>query len=564
MSRTTGVKRVLLFGLDGMGWSVLKPLIEENKTPFLANLVQGGASGTLLSPWPGSTFPSWTSIMTGTTPGVHGMLDFTELDPRSYRIRFIDSRAREVPSIWELATRVGRRCAVLGVPGTYPPDRNVEMMISGFDTPVTTSIDPSFVWPPRWHKRLSNHVGLFPLTPVQELRIGRGWHRQAWNALQESIEGKVRVAEFVLRDVKPDLFVLVFGESDTVCHHFWQFADPASPRASEDVDPELSKAIQDIVIRLDRALEHLHAVAGNDVLTLVVSDHGFGGAGVEAVFVNRYLERLGFLQFKKRRRRIHPIGELSIRAAQVLPRDWQQWFFRRLSGTLIPWTESRRRFQGINWERTVGYSEELNYAPSVRLNLRGREGKGVVDPAEYHDVRHRIREALLAWQDPVHGDRVVNQVWYREELLRGPALSKAPDLLLELRAPGGYSYIVLPSGGMPGRAQERLEGEGLSGAKGRGMNGSHRREGILIARGPGIRGGIRDGLISAEQVAALALLGLGVDIPAWIAPPPPWLPNYQRGDIPAGPAEKRGDLATGDRALEWERARRLRGLGYLG
>jgi predicted AlkP superfamily phosphohydrolase/phosphomutase len=564
MPTMTPTKPVLLFGLDGLGWSVLKPLIEESKTPFLAKLVEKGSWGTLLSPWPGSTFPSWTSIMTGTTPGVHGMLDFTELDPASYRIRFIDSRAREVPAIWELATRAGKRCTVLGVPGTYPPDRAVEMMISGFDTPVTTSIDPSFVWPPSWRKKLSALVETFPLTPVQELRIGKGWHRQAWNALRESIDGKVKVAEFILREVRPDLFVIVFGESDTVCHHFWQFADPSSPRASADADPELAEAIQDIIIRLDRALEYLHAVGENDPLTLVVSDHGFGGAGVQALYINRYLEQHGLLQFKKGKQSGGSIGELSGRLAQLLPRVWQQWFFRRLSGTLIPWVESRRRFQGIDWARTVGYSEELNYAPSVRINLRGREGKGVVDPSEYHDVRETVRQALLQWEDPVHPGRVVNHVWYREELLQGPAHTKAPDLLLELNAPGGYSFMVLPSAGMPGKAQETLNSERLSGAKGRGMNGSHRREGILIAHGSGIRAGISDELISAEQVAALALNGLGVDLPPWIASPPAWPVDYQERHAPQGAAGKRGEAVTGDRALEWERSRRLRELGYLG
>lgn len=564
MSTTTPTEPVLLFGLDGLGWSVLRPLIEEGKTPFLAKLVENGSSGTLLSPWPGSTFPSWTSIMTGTTPGVHGMLDFTELDPTSYRIRFVDSRARDVPAIWELATHAGKRCTVLGVPGTYPPDRTVEVMISGFDTPVTTSIDPSFVWPPSWHKKLSALVGTFPLTPVQELRIGSGWHRHAWNALKKSIDGKVRVAEFVLREVKPDLFVIVFGESDTVCHHFWQFADPASPRASPYADPELSQAIQDIVIRLDRALEYLHAIQKQGAFTLVVSDHGFGGAGVQAVYINRYLERHGFLQFKKRRPNSGFLEELSGRSAQWLPRAWQQWFFRRLSSSFIPWVESRRRFQGIDWGQTMGYSEELNYAPSVRINLRGREGRGVVDPAEYHDVRETLRQALLEWKEPVHSSRVVNQVWYREELLQGPAVTKAPDLLLELNTPRGYSFVVLPSAGTPGKEQETLNGKHLLGAKGRGMNGSHRREGILIAHGSGIRGGVGDALISAEQVAALALHRLGVDIPPWIASPPPWLVDYQGKHDPRGVAGKRGDVVTGDRALEWERARRLRELGYLG
>jgi predicted AlkP superfamily phosphohydrolase/phosphomutase len=492
------------------------------------------------------------------------MLDFTEFDPAAYRVRFVDSRARRVPALWELATRAGKRCAVLGVPGTYPPDRDVEMMISGFDTPVTTSIDPSFVWPPSWRKKLATLAGTFPLTPVQELRIGRGWHRHAWNALRESIDGKVRVAEIVMRELQPDLFILVFGESDTICHHFWQFSDPESPRAPRGGDPKLAQAIQDIVIRLDRALEYLHALVGGDVATLVVSDHGFGGAGVRAVYINRYLEQQGFLHFKARRSGTGTIGALSSLAAQSLPRVWQQWFFRRLAGTLVPWVESKRRFQGIDWDRTVGYSEELNYAPSVRINLRDREGRGVVDPAGYDIVREELREALLAWEDPVHSVQVVDHVWYREELFEGSALTRAPDILLELNTPGGYSFTVRPSAGMPGAAQETLNRTDLKGEKGKGMSGSHRREGVLIAQGQAIPEGIHDERVTAEQVAAMALHGLDVESPPWIAPYPHWFADPQTVHSAPASGQERGAVVDGDRALEWERARRLRELGYLG
>ncbi|MCU0610573.1 MAG: alkaline phosphatase family protein [Candidatus Eisenbacteria bacterium] len=550
-------KPVLLLGLDGAGWPVLEPLLARGAMPFLAGLLGRGCWGPLMSPWPGSTFPSWTSIMTGVTPGHHGVLDFTEFDPATYSVRFTDSRSRRVPAVWERVHRAGLVAAVLGVPGTFPPDSSVDLMISGFDTPVTTSIEPSFIHPPDWRKRLLG-VGGFPLTPVQELRISPGWHRRACPALQQSIEGKVRVAEFVLRELRPDLFVMVFGESDTACHHFWPFADARSPRRPALTDPEMAGVIGDIYSRLDSALARVTAAAGDVGLVMVVSDHGFGGAGADAICLNRFLERQGFLRFRKGggRRLGFPS---AIGAAGLLPRALQQRLFRR-ARRLVGALESRRRLGGIGWEGTTAYSEELPYAPAVRINLAGREGRGVVAPDRYDAVLDDVGAALLGWKDARTGDAVVTRVMRREEVTDGPALGGMPDLLLDLAEPEGYSYVVASSMGRNGPDQRRMNLSAL-GAKGSGMGGTHRREGILVACGEGVRPGRLPAATDAHQVAGALLAALGLPAPPGMGEPPISLPRPTR----EGEGDSSCQRAAADAvSWEWERLERLKGLGYLG
>lgn len=541
---------VLVLGLDGAGWPVLDPLMEDGRLPFLTRLRAEGAWAPLMSPWPGATFPSWTSIMTGVTPGVHGMLDFTTFDPATYTVRFTDSTSRRVPTVWELAHGAGRCCAVLGVPGTFPPD-DIDLMISGFDTPVTTSIEPSFVHPPAWRGKLAA-VGGFPLTPVQELRIGAGWHRAAWRALRESIEGKVRVAQMVVRDLKPELFVMVFGESDTVCHHFWPFADSASPRRVAGADEGLADTIADVYSRLDRAAARI-VESAHPSMVIIASDHGFGGAGVEGIHLNRYLASCGFLRFRP-----GPLPALPLhRAAGLLPRRAQQSVFRR-ARRLVGAVESRRRLGGIRLSATTAYSEELPYAPAVRINLQGREGRGTVAPAHYEQVRDDVAAALLAWRDS-SGAPVVARVWRREELDSGPAVSSMPDLALDLAVHGGYTYVVRPSGGSSGPIVTKLDPLRLGG-KGLGMGGTHRREGVLLAWGEGVRPGPILDSVGAHQVAAAVMAALGVATPSSMAAPPPALPQPLRSGALTSMTER---AETGSEPWEWERMKRLRGLGYI-
>ncbi|MBN1425096.1 alkaline phosphatase family protein [Candidatus Fermentibacteria bacterium] len=547
---------VLVLGLDGAGWPVIEPLIASGSMPFLARLVTTGVRGDLRSPWPGSTFPSWTSIMTGVSPGVHGMLDFTAFDPPTYSVRFIESSSRRTPAIWELAHRAGRVCAVLGVPGTFPPDTAVDLMVAGFDTPVTTSTEPSFIHPPSWRKRLAA-AGGFPLTPVQELRIGPGWHRKAWQALQGSIEGKTRIAELVLRELRPDLFVMVFGESDTVCHHFWPFADSESPRRREGETAGLDAAIRDIYSRLDTALERIVSAASDPELVMVVSDHGFGGAGIDAIHINRFLAQRGFLRFGAKSQPSPRVPSV-LQAASLLPRGTQQRLFRRAKG-LAGRLESRRRLGGIVWDETTAFSEELPYAPAVRLNVRGREGRGTVAPSRYESVRDEIAQALENWRDRETGAMVVRRVLRREEAYQGPAVSAMPDLLLDLAIPGGYTYVVASSGGSMGPVQVRLDPRVL-GAKGWGMNGTHRREGIFVATGGSLTAGRIAGTIHSEQVAASILASLAVPVPASMSLPPAELPHAPRDGKKGAPSPR---IHADETSWEWDRLRRLKELGYL-
>ena len=80
--------------------------------------------------------------------------------------------------------------------------------------------------------------------------------------------------------------------------------------------------------------------------------------------------------------------------------------------------------------------------PPARLDQRdGARARRHGAPARLRARARRRGAALVAWRDP-DGRPVVERVWRREELYRGPAVERAPDLLLELATLGGYSYVV--------------------------------------------------------------------------------------------------------------------------
>ncbi|HZP42657.1 MAG TPA: alkaline phosphatase family protein [Candidatus Binatia bacterium] len=549
---------LLVIGLDGATLDLVRPWAAAGRLPALAALMRRGAWGVLRSTVPAATFPAWTSLVTGLNPGRHGILDFTERVPGTYRVRFVNGSARRVPALWNRLGDAGRRVAVVTVPATYPPEPVNGVMVSGFDTPLTTAIDGSFVFPRALWPEIERRVGRLPFADFPEVTIGEGWHARARERLRDGIARRAALVRALVARERVEACMVVFGESDTAAHHFWRFHDPRSPRHA--AVPELAGTLAEIYEALDAAVGTLVAAMPGATVA-VVSDHGSGGASDRVVHPNRRLADAGLLTFRAGGGAGRLAGWMKAAALRAVPTRAQAALLRhvpRTAGRL----EGLDRFGGIDWARTVAYSEELDYHPSVWLNVRGREPEGIVDPAAYAATRERVAEALRAWRDEA-GRPVVARVHRREDVYAGPHAARAPDLLLELALVDGYSPSCLRSGG-PGPAIRRLPPAEHGGGKGRGMNGAHRPDGLFILAGPEVRpaGQLPAAAIVDVLPTLLALAGLdvphGLDgrpIAGALRRPPRFAP-----DRAAPLARPRVHLDAGETR---EMAARLAALGYL-
>lgn len=546
---------MLILGLDGATWDVAGPAIAAGRLPNLARLRERSHWGVLRSTIPPVTFPAWTTFSTGVNPGRHGIFDFTRREPGSYGVRFVNATFRKAPTVWRRLSDAGRRVCVLGIPGTYPPEPINGCMISGFDTPVTTRADRSFVHPPEWADAVMA-AGGFPFADFQEFRIGPGWHQQALARLLEGIEVKTRLALSLLRRERWDCFMLLFGESDTAAHHFWHLHDERSPRFDRALHADVGDALMCVYEALDVAVGRLLDAAG-DSHVLVASDHGFGGVGTKTVFLNQWLAATGW-----QRRQPAAAGAWAARLKQAalahVPPSFQSRLFRVADGRWASQLESRARFAGIDWVGTRVYSEDLNYFPSLWINLSGREPLGQVAASDYERVRDDLIAALSTWSDPQTGAPIVRRAWRREELYEGPYVGFAPDVVLDLATDGGYAYMCMPSqGAAPGEVVR--DAPGGAGGKLAGMSGSHRPEGVFALVAPGLAAG-GPGEADIADMGATILAELGVDVPAEFDGTP--LGRRPQERVAAGGSPVTPESAYSD-AEEREIEARLGALGYL-
>ena len=524
------MSRFLLLGLDGAEPSLLRPWLADGSLPHLGKIARRGCMVPCHSTVPPATFPAWTTCVTGVNPGAHGVCDFTALDTGSYKFRFVNRTWRHAPPLLNILSDAGKRVCVLGVHATYPPEHINGCMVAGFDSPVCTHIDRSFVYPQEWYPLVEG----WPFAEFQETDLGLGWHADALRRLLEGIAQKESIIVRLLEREPWDFVMAVFGESDTVSHHFWLFHDPQSPRHL----PGIADAILQVYQRLDEAVGRIVAAAGEDVVVGIVSDHGFGGAGTGVVHMNQWLAEQGDLTWSDNRRG----GLLKHAAMRLVPESWRSGAFRRFSG-MAARAESGARTARIAWEGTRAWSEELNYFPSVRINVQGREPQGIVAPHEYEAYRNDLCRRLEAWSPVAHA-------WRREDVYTGAHVDRAPDIILELALEDGYSHSFLRSRG--GESFRRLRPDEYVGGKERGMAGNHRPTGVFMVSEP-----IVSGAASISDIAPTVLAAMNVS-----GPPMEGTPLLGSYDDSGGamPAEER---ACYTHAQEAEIERRLRELGYF-
>jgi predicted AlkP superfamily phosphohydrolase/phosphomutase len=525
--------RLLIIGLDGATFDLIEPWVAAGDLPVLSDLMQRGAWGPLRSTIPATTFPAWSTMMTGVNPGRHGIFDFTRRPPGRYAVEFVNATHRRHPTLWNMLSQAGCRVGVVGLPATYPPEQVNGLMIAGFDSPVTTGVDASFVYPRQlWHE--IRRVADYRITDFQELRIGPNWHADALERMQVALHDRLAIAEHLLAREEWDCFTVLFGESDTVSHHFWMYHDPASPRYDANAGQPLAGAIRTIYRQLDAAIGQLLAVTP-EATVIILSDHGFGGTGNTVVYLNRWLQDQGYLHFQDSPGWIGSSLRLGKRLGlRLLPSVLQEQVFRRCGGRLANRLESGTRFCGVDWAGTRAFSEESNTCPAIWLNLAGREAAGIVAADAYHTLRDEIIARLQAWRHPTSGQPIVARAWRREELYAGPYVAEAPDIVLELALEEGYALTCQSSQGRPGPSVRQLTPSEYIGAKGQSMNGSHRSDGVLIMAGPGVRTGQHLIGASLMDVAPTALALLGETAAVALDGRILYEALYQRDEMPAG------------------------------
>jgi len=531
--------RVLFIGLDGATYTVLDPLMRDGTMPFLRDFIAGGARAVLRSTPQPLTPPAWTSIMTGRTPGNHGIFDFmwpVYQDDKLF-IKIVDSRDVKCETIWSLLSRLGRRVIALNFPVMFPARPVNGYSISGF---TSWRHLRRGTYPPAFYDTLRTIPGVdrkeLGMDLDQEKKSIQGLQPaeyEAWINFHLRRERQwFEITRHLMERDPADLTAILFDGADRLQHIAWRLVSPGlQPATPTPWEHAILSLCRRYFADLDSYLAELVKRAGRDGLVVMASDHGFSTSD-EIFHVNVFLAQRGYLVWGSGAAEVDGTG-------QHLP--------QRMSV----------QYGLIDWARTKAYC----FAPSsngIYIRVSREPGQPGVPAGEYEAFRRRLIDELLTFGAP-DGGRVVTRVMTREEAFPGTESARAPDLTLVLRDHGFVSVLNAPS--VLWRRDQPV--------------GGHHPEGVFLAAGPGIRAGVSVPPLDLVDVPAFLLHGMGLAVPAdfegrvpteiltdeWLRDAPVRVGERTRpvSGYPAG-APREEDLADDEEAAV---VSRLKDLGYV-
>jgi hypothetical protein len=297
------VARVLLVGMDGLEWSVVRPLLKAGRMPNLLALMQRGSYGYLASMKPTLSPVVWTTIATGKLMEEHGITDF--LDRRSKQV--FTSGRRATRAVWNIADQYGSvhrplrlvhhvagraraRDGRVGQQRGQPAGRQLEAGAAAGRVRAGVA---------RGADRRSAGPGCAGGVDGEGAEAGQredlpgraagadgpaaeeGVPADLWSLLSD--ETYFEVACKYIKEHPADLNLVYFGGTDVVGHRYWRESHPKGYawHDGEVLDKELAEVVPNYYAWMDEMLGALVAAAGPDTTVFVVSDHGMHAVAQE-------------------------------------------------------------------------------------------------------------------------------------------------------------------------------------------------------------------------------------------------------------------------------------------
>lgn len=527
---------VIAIGWDAADWRLCQRWMDDGLLPNLRRLRDRGTAVPLRNWDYFCSETSWTNVFTGVGPTTSGFWNSIRYRVEDYAVESGGAYDyRDYPPFYALGADY--RVAAIDLPQAALHDdvAGIQVLAYGAHTPFTPRVSRPAALLPDLIARYGEHIA------GQGRDRGRLWQRSSLALLRRRlIAGAGRRGELchdLLAEAPWDLFLTVFSEFHSGGHLLLHLTDPDSPwhgvyepaRAPGDDD-----AMRQVAASVDLALGRILERAPEAARVLVFSQEGMVPNYIDAptmVFLPELLYRHSFPGRQGFPGGVpgsnHPPPPPLARPRSL---NWSRavWALQADSNPLRRALRRALPMELGRWvDRLFGRSEALgfpkDFAPywflptlwysrhwpemkafclptfsdgCVRINLKGREPRGVVAPEDYEAQCRELTELFLALRDARSGAPIVKAVLRGRDSAFDDDPNKSPaDLIVQYHETPA-DVVEHPTLGSIGPLPPC-------------RSGSHSNEGFLIAAGPGLESGatLEEGKVIDLAPTILSLLG---------------------------------------------------------
>jgi predicted AlkP superfamily phosphohydrolase/phosphomutase len=462
--------KVLAICIDSMSLDYIRPHLD--RLPAFRRLIETGAYSDLATSADPLTASIWASFATGDNPGVHGHYYPFQWDPDAMCFDRVARRAwwkrLGYEPFWHDLARKGVAAVAFDPGTTHAGEAPLTEIVNWAyqSTGAASASDPALL------AEIRRRFGRRPIGKEVPVPKTLAHSRRMRDDLIASIEAKA-AATLWLMERKADwrFFLVGFYEVHRAGHNLLVVDGDYGSEA----DPDALLAVYEAQ---DRALARLMEKAeGAGVTIILFSLHGMVPNWSQEHFADRIMARLNDAWAVSRGDTPAPekAPNLMSRLRAAIPHRVQFTLAYLLGEHVQDWVVNRSIIGGVDWKRTPAFRLASGGEGYIRLNIKGRERDGCLEPGEVADyvawLKARLSEIKVA--APAAGAPLVREVREVKSVFDGPRADFLPDLVIAYAPAEPATAIESPA---IGRLEAHL---------GTGRGGNHAPHAFMIVAGPG-------------------------------------------------------------------------------
>jgi predicted AlkP superfamily phosphohydrolase/phosphomutase len=420
---------VLAVGIDSAEPTLIRELIERGELPTLASLLERGRWALVDSRADIGSGAVWPTFMSGSDPAEHQMYSGWVWQPSAMGC---GGPHEPIRPFWRDLIESGGAVGVMDIP--FAPFEG----LARFEVSEWGAHDVLFGELRASPPRAEEIVARGEQHPFYEVPHGPGYlddlrgKQRVSSACVAGARLRGELAGRLVSETHPDLSIVVFTEVHHATHQLWHTVAPDDPIYAgkpdlEDVKPNLV----DLYREIDRQIGRIVEAAGSETAVMAFSLHGMkAGPGIPMVH-EHLLEVLGFAApgpwrgLSWRDRAAALLGATKRRAPASL---------RALYHRAVSYRARRRLARPTaipphDWSRTRAFCLPTDQHGYIRINLAGREAKGIVPERDYGATCDRLEDALRTLKS-ADGEPLVEGVLRPAEEGGSPP-EHLPDLVVD-------------------------------------------------------------------------------------------------------------------------------------
>jgi len=425
---------VLAIGLDAAHPELIREMIEHDELPALKSLLAQGKWIRVESPTSIGSSAVWPTFMTGEDPAAHGVYGEWCWEPATMSLsRF---NGLHLTPFWKALSEAGTTVGILEVPFMPLIGLSHGFEISQWGPHVLLDGGLQF-GPSHLEDLVKKQTAAHPLSSGRIGASGPDDYENLQNLISACLEGaslRGMLARRLLMETKPRLAIIVFTETHHSAHYLWNTVEPENELYNDHSFKNLRpgrQTFKNIYQEVDRQVERLIETVGAEATVLVFSLQGMRPARGIPVFLEPLLCEMGFSRLGDWNHQSWTERAMDLIEAvkRRTPAALRKLYYKTVPPGAIVRLARPTMLPRYDWAQTRAFSLPTDQHGWIRINLIGREAKGIVPVEQYVETCQQLEKWLrtLTRQD---GKPLVSNVIRTAQRAEDALTRRIPDLVV--------------------------------------------------------------------------------------------------------------------------------------